>query len=325
MGLVHPGSSQEPVKHFSQIPFQGHPIQSDVTANLVTAGINEATIPDLLTNDDSVRHIDITTALHAPHSLLVIQSLLQPISAAWYERVASNTTNVFWSRRRAQRLQRFIPAPQALILCMIRGWFTGKLLGRIKSNSEQLQIARAGQSPAEFPHPLLSTREEPVDNLALVLEALGLAYAEVSLRSALEPLAAYIELRELGRSAPASGLYQYKKLNQALVDWVETGSFAEEISDPSPQLAKVSAETPTGADGATLRVDELISFLDDERKKYEKAYENCVDEWAKSPPSLTGPPHWTGLAPLLIQALAGMAAAARTHRSGMGEGGPLLG
>ncbi len=325
MGLVHPGSSQEPVKHFSQIPFQGHPIQSDVTAKLVTAGINEATIPDLLTNDDSVRHIDITTALHAPHSLLVIQSLLQPISAAWYERVASNTTNVFWSRRRAQRLQRFIPAPQALILCMIRGWFTGKLLGRIKSNSTQLQIARAGQSPAEFPHPLLSTREEPVDNLALVLEALGLAYAEVSLRSALEPLAAYIELRELGRSAPASGLYQYKKLNQALVDWVETGSFAEEISDPSPQLAKVSAETPTGADGATLRVDELISVLDDERKKYEKAYENHVDEWAKSPPSLTGPPHWTGLAPLLIQALAGMAAAARTHRSGMGEGGPLLG
>lgn len=325
MGLVHPNSVQRPTMHFSQIPFQGHPIESDVVANLITAGIEDAVVPDLLTNDDSIRHVDITTALHAPHSLLVIQSLLKPISETWHKMVADGGKQAFWARRRAQRLQRFIPASQALIVCMIRGWFTGLLLGRINKNSDPVQIARAGHPVAKFPYPFLSADSDPQDRLALVMEALGLAYVEVSRLSHLEPLAAYIELRELGRTGPDSGLYEYRLLNRALLDWVQTGSFAEQITDPFPQLAKASNETGDDADGAAHRIDELIKALDQAMKSYEELYQDHTADWSFAPSSLSGPPHWTGLAPLINQGLFSMAEAARSYRSSMGEGGPILG
>ena len=325
MGIVHPNSTQQPNMHFSQIPFQGHPIETDVVANLITAGIHEATVPDLLTNDDSIRHIDITTALHAPHSLLVIKSLLTPISQTWHKMVADGVKQSFWTRRRAQRLQRFIPASQALIICMIRGWFTGKLLGRIDSDSNPVQIARAGHPVAEFPYPFLSADSGPEDRMALVLESLGLAYVEVSRLSNLEPLAAYIELRELGRSGPESGLYEYSKLNQALASWVQTGSLAEQIASPFAQLTNASNETGDDADGAAHRINNLIQVLDQAAKSYEDLYQANAAEWSFSPTSLSGPPHWTGLAPLISQGLAGMATAARSYRSNMGEGGALLG
>jgi hypothetical protein len=325
MGLVHPNSGQRPTMHFSQIPFQAHPIETDVVANLITAGIEDAVVSDLLTNDDSIRHIDITTALHAPHSLLVIESLLKPISETWNQTVASGVRQEFWARRRAQPLQRFIPASQALIICMIRGWFTGSLLGRINKNSDPVQIARAGHPVATFPYPFLSADVNPQDRLALVMEALGLAYVEVSRLSHLEPLAAYIELRELGRTGPDSGLYEYKLLNRALVDWVETGSFAEQITDPFPLLAKASNETRDDADGATHRINELIKALDQTVKSYEELYHDLAADWTFAPSSLSGPPHWTGLYKLMNQGLSSMAEAARNHRSGMGEGGPILG
>jgi hypothetical protein len=161
--------------------------------------------------------------------------------------------------------------------------------------------------------------------MALVLESLGLAYLEVSRLSNLEPLAAYIELRELGRSGPESGLYEYSKLNQALASWVQTGSLAEQIASPFAQLTNASNETGDDADGAAHRIDNLIQVLDQAAKSYEDLYQANAAEWSFSPTSLSGPPHWTGLAPLISQGLAGMATAARSYRSNMGEGGALLG
>jgi hypothetical protein len=239
--------------------------------------------------------------------------------------VAAGVKQSFWSRRRAQRLQRFIPASQALIVCMVRGWFTGKLLGRIDSDSDPVQVARAGRPVAEFPYPFLSAEWDPQDRMALVLESLGLAYVEVSRLSRLEPLAAYIELRELGRTGPDLGLYEYSRLNQALVDWVETGSFAEQIADPFPQLTKASNETGADADGAAHRIDELIKVLDQAAASYADLYQKHSDEWSFAPSSLSGPPLWTGLFPLISQGLASMAAAARSYRSRMGEGASILG
>ncbi len=326
MGLVHPDQHGRPKMHFSQIPLQGHPIESDLKANLVAAGVDDGVLVDLLTNDESVRHVDITTSLHAPHSILVIESLLKPIAATWNKTVQGGSRGAFWARRRAQRLQRFIPAPQALIVCMIRGWFTGLLLGRIDRSSGPTKIARHDkENAAEFPYPFLSPEVSGEDRLSLILEALGLAYVEAGRASTLTSLEAYIELRELGRSGPDAGLYTYHGLSKPLTSWIETGSFPEAIGNPWPGLKPASQESGSGPEGPPERAKRLLEVLNETRTTYEDRYRHEVSQWSNSASTLSGPPLWTGLWPLMALALSQLAESTQDHMLEMDRGGAVLG
>jgi len=287
MPTVHPDNDLEPRRSFSQLPFSGHPIESQIKVKLSASGVTDKVIENLFSTDDSIKHVDITTSLDAPHSILVVQSLLRPIADSWGENRMSGNIQSFWSRRRARPIAEFIPAPQALISCMVRGWFTGLLLGLIDRGDGRsaVQIARANNRPAEFPYPYLSPESGHLDRLPLALEALGLAYVQVSLDGHLEPLSAYCELRDLGRSVPGGGLYNYESLHPALEEWIADGSVKGTITDP--------ALDPSG--GPTERIDNLLEVIKSNQDQYLQDMDRERLKWERVPSSLSGPPQWTGL------------------------------
>jgi hypothetical protein len=314
LGIVHPNSEGISRRTMSQLPFAGHPTQEAVTKRLNAENIPDAVIDGLLTNDNNVRHVDITTALVAPHSILVIDSLLRPIAETWEEYVASGNRQTFWARRRARTIDEFAPAPQALIYCMVRGWFTGLLLGQIDRDGEPMKIARSNDDPAEFPHPCLSTGSGVRDHLALVIEALGLAYVMVSLLKILRPLDAYCALRDLGRSQVDAALYTYDHLHPSLARWIDTGLLEDTISEPFLD----------SGDDPKERAGVLIDLLDQQIVDYTTAFDVESNKWARSAASLSGPPLWTGLWPVIGRELGQLASAARRYAEQLGGGGRQL-
>jgi hypothetical protein len=295
MPTVHPDNDLEPRRSFSQLPFSGHPIESEIKIKLSASGVTDSVIENLFSTDDSIKHVDITTSLDAPHSILVIESLLRPIADSWGENRMSGHIQSFWSRRRARPIAEFIPAPQALISCMVRGWFTGMLLGLIDRGDGRsaVKIARTNNNPAEFPFPYLSPESGHLDRLPLILEALGLAYVQVSLEGHLEPLSAYCELRDLGRSVPGGGLYLYESLHPALEEWIADGSVKERINDPFVD--------PSG--GPAERIGNLLDVIKSNQVQYLQDMDRERLRWERVPSSLSGPPQWTGLWRVISQEL----------------------
>ena len=310
MGLVHPVSGNRPLTSLSQVPFNDHPVMEQARVALLALGID-----DLFTNNLAIRHVDIHTMLSAPHSVLVFESLLKPIAERWAEFVASENTQSFWSKRRSRPLNEFIPAPQALILCMVRGWLTALLLGRIDSADGPIRIARPGDSPAKFPYPFLSRGIGEVDDLPLALEALGLAYADVSTTGTLSPLDAYCTLRDLGRSGPDASLYTYVELNPDLLTWLETGTIAGSFVEPILN----EGDDPEG------RVVSLMNIVQASLTSYQEAWETERDNWTRNPISLSGPPQWTGLWNQIQLSHLQMLDAARDYWQRPGSGGAFLG
>ena len=170
-------------------------------------------------------------------------------------------------------------------MCMVRGWLTALLLGRIDSADGPIRIARPGDSPAKFPYPFLSRGIGEVDDLPLALEALGLAYVDVSTTGTLRPLDAYCTLRDLGRSGPDASLYTYVELHPDLLTWLETGTIAGSFVEP----------VLNEGDDPEERVALLMNIVQASLTSYQEAWETERGKWTKNPISLSGPPQWTGL------------------------------
>ena len=311
MGLVHPRSRGLSDRSISQFPFQGHPIEEQTKTDLRVAGIGDADVDRLFSADDSVKHIDIHTTL-GPHSVLVFESLLKPIAKQWSKMVASGRTRQFWSHRRAQPIANFTPAPQALVHCMVRGWYTGVLLGLIDHAAEEdgpVTIARSDNMPAKFPFPYLSNGYGVVDRLAQVLEGLGLAYVKVSELGHLEPLEAYCALRDLGRADPGAGLYGYHQLSPALQSWIATGEFGKTIAVPFLE----AAESPTD------RAKGLENFISEFKESLEEEMAQQRTRWRRHASALSGPPLWTGLYRISDRELLNLEMAVKQYRKGTSQ------
>ena len=264
LGVVHPGSTDigsESV--FSEIPLDGH----DLTRYARKVKGDRRTRCLYSWNvifDEKIKHVDITSFIPSPLSPLVMDSLLRPVAdhRTKVNLAGSNALQDFWSFRRARPLQRFIPVPQSILLSMIRGWFTARFLGLIKTSRDQaFEIARDGNNPAKFPHPFLTPNPQLMDYLPILLEALPLAYVEVNASGRLAPLAPYIVLRDLGKTNPdgVSGNYSYEQLSPKLDSWVETGQFPDAIAEPS--LKEGTSEFPSGPEGKRLRLEFLRDHL----------------------------------------------------------------
>ncbi len=301
---VHPESPSlngKRKKVISRIPLAAHPIQDRVVERLNVSGIPEQVIVnDLLNTDPRLKHVDITTMLHAPHSILVAQSLLRPIAKKWEFYVAKHQTNMFWSRRRARPIAEFVPAPQALIHCMVRGWFTGVLLGYINYHEEPVRIARYDDDEAEFPEEFLSRGAGRLDQLPLVLEALALAYVEVSRSGTLKALEAYCALRDLGREEPeerGGRLYRYEYLHPYLDHWVKTGE-VERLDNRKKKdvlLAPISVPILDSGDTPLERAEVLVGRLEKQITDYQDLMYEERKKWRRDPYTLSGPPQWTGI------------------------------
>ena len=319
LGMVHPGTVAETHKrYFSQIPLQGHPVEGRLREALTANNIEE--IPSILGTDGTLNYVDITTSLHSPHSLLVMKSLMDPIGGAWNKvRNMPAARADFWMCRRGKPLDKFVPVPQSLLLCMIRGWFTGKLLGHIDigNGDEPVRIARS-DGETEFPYPFLTPNHENVERLAQVMEVLGLAYVKVGFKSSLEPLNAYIALRELGRSDSGLDMATYSRLNPALRRWIREGDVHNRIVDLDPNLEIFRSKLTlnAGHSEAYQRAASLSRLLQEVLSSYSSRYDRERSKWSNAPATISDAPLWTGLWPQMSQALAQMSQACKDEAQG---------
>jgi hypothetical protein len=213
---------------FSKIPFKGHPLESQVKTKLLSILGDEQKISDLLDGNGKTEHIDVVSWFVGPYPVFMFESLLKPIAESWSQLVRQTERNSFWTRRRARGLAEFIPAPQEHIVCMLRGWFTARLLGLVDVSTEPFSILQPrgiNPAPAKFPTHLLSSYDQWGDIPAVMLESLGLAYVEVSRRNDLKSLDAYIALRDIGREGNGSGtqLLRYSEVSSLISDWIYSG------------------------------------------------------------------------------------------------------
>ena len=327
LGLVHPNTDRSgPRLQLSSMPLASHPIEEELRAALSRAGINDEEIGRALNSDSSVKHIDITSALGAPISVLAVESLLRPISERWFQLNSVGQRNAFWARRRAQPLESFIPAPQALIRCMVRGWFTGRLLGLVRpiDGSWAIWIPQDARCMS-FSRDWLSMPRARGDQdaLALVLESLALAYVDVSRNGTLGPLLPYIELRELGRSKPEGGLLGYESLAPVLDRWVADGLIDAEAGD----AAVLNSESISdGGSTPAERLSRLAAVCRDVISGYERLYSESQAQWRSQPALLSTAPHWTGLWERhMSPALNDIAQAAERQAQQVADGtGPLM-
>ena len=305
-GLVGTDAGEERVWHFSKLPFGPgrdgtHPMQAPVE-NILSPRIGADLVADLMVPDERRRHIDIASQLAAPQSVLALKSLLGPIAEDWGKQkgIGPVALQQFWEHRRGRPLQRFVPCPQAHLRGLVRGWFTARILGLLDTDGADgsIRIDRGDKSPAAFPNPSLS----PIrgnDRLGPVLEALGLAYVEVAERGSLEPLAAYVQLLDLGRSGDR-GILHYDSLNPRLAQWIESGRPDRFIlTGMSPAWLADLAEPATWQD----RAEAVARVLEDTWNGYDKEYAGLKQDWDMNHGKLSRAPLWTGLWPLIGQEL----------------------
>lgn len=273
----------------TQVPFLNIPEFGErIEQTLRSAGVQKVE----MTTDSTVQEISISSTLKAPVYPIAVKSLLGPISEDWAVAAMSNVgMNAFWNRRRARRMDEFIPAPYETIAAMTRGWFTGRILGVVEVDSQSglAQIGRLHREPAEFPHPRLDQSPDKRDALPLILEALALAYVEVSRRGDLSPLEAYCELRDLGRSGEASGVLDYgygNTANPLLTAWIMEGELPADV-----QIGKcnVSGATPVE------RREALLNELHKVSETYRDHLEQLQREWNANPYKVGQPPYWPGM------------------------------
>lgn len=297
LGTVHPNPQQHDL-HFSAIPLENLPIADEVKSALQSAGQDPHRADDWFTTDEGVTTIDITSAFSAPMSVLAMKSLLKPIADDWSQAApGSDDEREFWKQRRSRPLQRFVPCSQALLACMVRGWFVGRLLGMIDiSERPRIMCVDMGEA-VDFPRPFPTHSSDQLEHLALALESLSLAYVEASRLSSLDPFKPYIQLRELGRSVGSQRLWDYDDLTAELDNWVSSGVFAHRIC--KPQIGDIDPDAdPVG------RARRLLEILERAIEHYTERFEEYRREWGQHPSRLSLAPLWTGCWPLISRSLA---------------------
>jgi len=249
--------------------------------------------------------VDIVTSLYGAYPVLVIQSILQPIAEAWNAAKGSpEYKGEFWNKRRARRLQEFIPAPQEHIRCMVRGWFSGLVMGLVDKDQDNWVVAsRFTRQPAAaqaLPHVLLTDSSEYGDNIAKILEALGLAYVEVGVRNNLEPLGGYVNLLDLGRSGDGdgAGVNAYRGLADYMQHWVLNGTLPTAVGSTKRVLNPISSIKINGLTDNSSKIERqraLVLEFETFKSKYAKHYREYLIELDLSKNVLSSPPLWISM------------------------------
>ncbi len=285
----------------SMIPFRGHPLEERIRESAVSAAFKgrEAKFDSLLTNDAELPYIDIISQLQAPVSPIVIESLMSPIGEEWSKAQSSpGGQMLFWRLRRTRPLREFIPVPQRHLRCLIRGWFTGRMLGLIDTSNRPYTIvhdllgvnARKVSFPARFLTPTAPTR---MDEMPFTLEALPLAMLEVNRSASLSAMEAYAALRDLGMTDPdGSDILAYPRPHPAIAGWIATGEVPGAGRVPGTGGVHPDLE---GAADPEARRKAFEALLETVKGDYEKANQEYLDDVQRNRMRLSDPPLWPGL------------------------------
>ncbi len=256
--------------------------------------------------DGSVRHIDIVSTMAAPCSPLVFRSLLGPIAEDWSRvHLSPVGRSDFWSMRRARKLEEFVALPQEHLVCMIRGWFVGLMLGLIDRSAMPYRIARPETAPALFSAELLSSGASERDKLPLLLESFSLAMVLASQVGNLHPLEPYSRLLQLGRfSRSDSRILNYEGMGEELRQFVDNGVLPNAIVEP---LLSGEGRDQRLASAEDLIEEALLDYTDD--------FDQLVGEWQRLPNKLGEAPWWPGIWPQINLALNDLLAAVRKAKT----------
>lgn len=313
---LHPLSKGAgPIRRFSTIPFDGdHKLHAPVLEKLKRAQnpTQKGQFDVKMNSDDKCISIELYSFLPAPHSPLVIRSLMEPISQVWTPiaadgSAASVDVSNFWFLRRTRPLMEFIPAPQPHIHAMIRGWHVGKLLGLInnKTSDSAITIVDPYKNPGpedvadhtyEFPYPTLSPPNG--DNLATTLEALAIAYVQVGVDDKIRPLHPYVLLRRFGTSSwnHDKSLLDWRVLNDLCKKWLHDG----EVPGSTQNLMLIpDAKALSVSQRRTRAVEKMQSIKDD----YIRDYKVWLKDVDLSKKRLGGSPLWPGIWPAVERSL----------------------
>jgi hypothetical protein len=275
---------------------------------------------DYFSAASKTKHIDIVSSLYGAYPVLVMQSLLEPIGKSWKSISEPLKRQEFWNKRRSRSLEEFIPAPQEHIRCMLRGWYLGQMLGLIGKVNDQNKFSiatRMSNQPAgykEFPEFFLSNSDEWGDFAALVLETLGIAYVDVGIQKSLEPLAAYVNLLDLGRSGDGkgNGINNYGTASDFLVKWVQSGEMPRESSIGQrvfEQNFPVKVKGLSASSGPEDRRAALLLELRNLDEKYDRKFEEYKEQLDSNINVLSTPPLWVSMRELIHSALQQLIAA----------------
>lgn len=306
-------------RQFTKFPFNGHPLQ-DAVVNIIRPQIvgqagdmNDGQLNNYFVNDASIESVQIMSTLAGAHHPVLFKSLLSPIAQRWNsEKDVQQNRDAFWSKRRARLAGEAIPAPQEHIICMIRGWFTGRVLGLIDvprdGASRPMLISQPwsiDRAAAPFPHPLLSTpTSDAGDELFAVLEALGLAIVNVGVVNNTTPLLPYISLRELGSMRDGSQrILAYEQLNPMLSHWILTGKLIaeaegrtkDEVALRAGLQAALDAKLLSAQDDPSSRKEALLGLFTSILESYAARRDKYFSEAELRRNSLSSPPLWTSL------------------------------
>lgn len=290
-GLVHNNTPIDRITHkvISQIPLANHDLQGELQVTLKSLGVDDSIVSKLFVapnGDERKKYVDISTVLWPPMSVIPIESLVKPIAAEWAKSVQAGSQSAFWMHRRTTRLLDFIPAPQALIIGMIRGWYIASLMGlviRRQVNRDPIVISIGKEGRAPFPSPFLSSSADRDDDICLILESLALAYTNCSVSGNLNPLKPYRELRELGKNQNGH-FFEYDEPGERFMDFLRTGDSPYKLTDPL-----VIGET------LNERARKAAELLSDHRLSLTKKYDETMETRRLQASKLSNPPLFTGL------------------------------
>lgn len=253
---------------FSTIPFPSDSPARDVAVRVLThEQIDPQRVPF---GDSETGHIDVFTALTSTLQPVVFESLMRPIASEWATaQLTAETRSAFWRWRRARPLPEFIPVAPPIRRAMVRGWFTASLLNRLKlPNGEAMAIfdpKSGGFVP--FPHPLLqSDTSLPYELLPAALKSIPLAWLDCSTQGNLDPMRAYVCLRDLGGSGEMDSMGDYL-INRTLQQWLSGG--------------QTTAGAPA-VEGAGASAQERCDYALNRIETWRKAYAGVFDAVEKS-------------------------------------------
>jgi hypothetical protein len=246
----------------------------------------------------NVKSIDFFAALKSPVHHFVFDNVTKPIIEAW--NLAKNDPKQreeFLLNRRSRLLPEAIPMAPEKLEQLLRGWYVGQILGRLKEektygpNGPRLFVHKEDPSMAGFeplPYPLLSKSSQfPMNDWpALVAYSVNLALLECADKGNMRPFSPYKSLLDLGGPVTIDNITHSEDqtpapipLAESLQDWISRGEVAPLA--PTPPLE--------AAGSAQMSVEErktaILGFLQKQRADF---IENNVDLQAGRPHTTLG-------------------------------------
>lgn len=243
---------------FTKIPFKNHALEARMTDELskfkggAANTQSRKSLADAFGNSGGLREISITGSFEK-YPPVVFSSVL-PQAAAQWDAASSQTARAdFWRMRRARPLSAALPMSDMERGAMIRGYFVGKLTGRIyhseevrvSADNEPIQIYDVrGKSQTKdkwltIATPLLTPPSQMGHRrnyLPAILENSSMAWAKISQQPVMGSIQPYLALRALwdegemptqwrqdGQLYGGDGIANHTSGQEVLREWLWSG------------------------------------------------------------------------------------------------------